>query len=41
MLINYQKQISKLEKENKLLQDNFDKAFDMLPKSKQKKFENN
>ena len=38
MLINYQKKISKLEKENKLLQDNFNKAFEMLPKYKQKEF---
>jgi hypothetical protein len=41
MLISYQKKISKLEIENKQLQENFNKAFEMLPKSKQKKIENN
>ena len=41
MLVNYQKKISKLEEDNKQLKNSFDKAFNMLPKSKQKKFENN
>ena len=41
MLVNYQKKISKLENDNKELKENFDRAFNMLPKSKQKKFNNN
>ena len=41
MLINYQKKISKLEKENKLLQDNFNKAFECFQNQNKKKFENN
>ena len=41
MLVNYQKKISKLENDNKELKENFDKAFNMLPAFKQKKFNNN
>ena len=38
MLKNYQGKISKLEKNNSELKDDFQKAFEMLPKTKQKKF---
>ena len=38
MLKNYQNKITKLEKEKEELNKNFEKAFNMLPKSKQKKF---
>ena len=38
MLKNYQGKISELEKTNNELQDDFQKAFEMLPKNKQKKF---
>ena len=38
---NYQNKITRLEKENKELENDFQKAFDMLPKSKQKKFNKN
>ena len=38
MLKNYQPKISELEKTNNELQDDFQKAFEMLPKNKQKKF---
>ena len=41
MLINYQKQISKIRKENKLLQDNFDKTLDMCQNQNKKNSENN
>ena len=41
MLKNYQVKISNLEKENKELSENFDKAYKMLPKVKQKKFDEN
>ncbi len=41
MLKNYQNKITRLEKENKELENDFQKAFDMLPKSKQKKFNKN
>ena len=38
MLKNYQGKISELEKTNNELQDDFQKAFEMLPKNKKKKF---
>ncbi len=38
MLKSYQNKISKLEKTNSELKDDFQKAFEMLPKNKQKKF---
>ena len=41
MLKNYQIKISNLEKENKELSEKFDKAYKMLPKVKQKKFDEN
>lgn len=41
MLKNYQVKISNLEKENKELSEKFDKAYKMLPKVKQKKFDEN
>lgn len=41
MLKNYQVKISNLEKENKELSENFDKAYKMLPKVKQNKFDKN
>ncbi len=39
MLINYQNQISNLKDENKILSSNFDKAYNLVPKSKRKKLE--
>jgi len=39
MLIKYESKISKLEKSNEELQNDFQKAYDMLSKSKQKKFD--
>ena len=41
MLKNYQVKISDLEKKNKELSEKFDKAYKMLPKVKQKKFDEN
>ena len=41
MLKNYQVKISNLEKKNKELSEKFDKAYKMLPKVKQKKFDEN
>ena len=39
MLINYQNQISNLKNENDTLRSNFDKAYNLVPKSKRKKLE--
>ena len=39
MLINYQNQISNLKNENDTLKSNFDKAYNLVPKSKRKKLE--
>ncbi len=39
MLINYQNQISNLKNENNTLRSNFDKAYNLVPKSKRKKLE--
>ena len=39
MLINYQNQISNLKAENDTLRSNFDKAYNLVPKSKRKKLE--
>lgn len=39
MLINYQTKIANLESENEKLKEDFKKAFNMLPKNKQKKFD--
>ena len=39
MLKRYQKKIEGLEAENKNLKSNFDKAYELLPKSKKKKLD--
>ena len=39
MLLNYENKIQQLEERNKILEDKFQKAYDMLPKYKKKDFE--